>query len=140
VTAPESPGSPPPGSPSPGAGSPPDPWKGLRGVMSAVLILEALGVLLALLVVTKLGDTGPAGIAVVLVLAVGMVLACRYLARDWGLKLVVGLQLALILSGLLSAPLGVLGVIFGLVWLLILLLRRDVARKMARGELPSQRR
>ena len=36
-------------------------------------------------------------------------------------------------------PLGVVGVIFGLVWVVLLLMRRDVARRMARGELPGQR-
>jgi hypothetical protein len=33
----------------------------------------------------------------------------------------------------------VVGVIFGLVWVVLLLMRRDVARRMARGELPGQR-
>jgi hypothetical protein len=75
---------------------------------------------------------------VVVALAVALVLACRYLARDWGIPLIVGLQVALLACWLLSPAVGVLGVVFGLVWLAILLMRRDVARKMARGELPSQ--
>ncbi|MGQ0481751.1 MAG: DUF4233 domain-containing protein [Pseudonocardia sp.] len=117
----------------------PDPWKGLRGVMAAILILESLVVLLALLVVTKIGDNGgPLGVGIVLALAAAMVLAARFLARPWGLGLVVALQVVMIACGFLSAALGVLGVVFGLVWLAILLMRRDVARKMARGELPSQ--
>jgi hypothetical protein len=119
----------------------PDPWKGLRGVMAAILILEAMSVLFCLMVVTKIsGNGGAVGVAVVLVLAVGMVAACRFLSRPWGIKLVVALQLATIASGFVVPVLGALGVIFGLVWLAILLMRRDVARKMARGELPSQQR
>jgi tryptophan-rich sensory protein len=44
----------------------------------------------------------------------------------------------LILSGVLSPVLGAMGMIFGLVWVAIYFMRRDVAAKMARGELPSQ--
>lgn len=121
------------------APTPPDPWKGLRGVMSAILILQAVVELLALLVVTKTSDNGGTpGVVVVLVLATGMILAPRYLARPWGNKLVVALQLGMIGSGVLAPALGALGVIFGLVWAAIWFMRRDVAAKMARGELPSQ--
>jgi hypothetical protein len=45
----------------------------------------------------------------------------------------------MIACGLLVFALAVLGVIFGLVWLALLAMRRDVARRMSRGELPSQR-
>lgn len=124
----------------PGSGRPvPDPWKGLRAVMAAILILESLAALLALLVVTKVGDNGgPLGVMVVLVLALALIAAARFLARSWGLALVVALQIAMAASGLLVTALGMLAVVFGLVWAAILLMRRDVARKMARGELPGQ--
>ena len=50
------------------------------------------------------------------------------------------LQVVTIVAGfVLVTPLGVVGVIFALAWAGLLLMRRDVARKMARGELPSQR-
>lgn len=122
--------------PAPG---PPDPWKGFRGVTSAVLVFEAVTVLLGLLVVTKFSDSGgTAAVVVVLVLTVGMILAPRYLSRPWGYRLVAGLQVGLILAGVLSPVLGAMGMIFGLVWVAIWFMRRDVAAKMARGELPSQ--
>ncbi|MDQ2708011.1 MAG: DUF4233 domain-containing protein [Actinomycetota bacterium] len=118
----------------------PDPWKGLRGVMAAILILESVSVLLTLLVVTKIsGNGGPVGVGVVLALAVAMISATQFLARPWGIGLVVALQLAMIGCGFLVPVLGALGVVFGLVWTAILLMRRDVARRMDRGELPSQR-
>jgi hypothetical protein len=41
--------------------------------------------------------------------------------------------------GLLVPALGALGVVFALVWVGLLLLRRDLAGKLARGELPAQR-
>jgi hypothetical protein len=121
------------------APAPPDPWKGLRGVMSAILVFEVVAVLLGLLVVTKFSDNGgTVAVVVVLVLAAGMIAAPRYLSRSWGNKLVAALQVGLIVSGVLSPVLGTLGMIFGLVWVAIWFMRRDVEAKMARGELPSQ--
>lgn len=121
------------------APAPPDPWKGFRGVSSAILVFEAVAVVLGLLVVTKFSDGGgvPAVVVVVL-LTLGMVAAPAYLSRPWGFKLVAALQVGLILSGLLSFVLGAMGIIFGLVWVAMWFMRRDVAAKMARGELPSQ--
>ena len=50
------------------------------------------------------------------------------------------LQFVTIVAGfVLVTPLGVVGVIFAIVWAVLLLMRRDVARRMARGELPGQR-
>jgi hypothetical protein len=135
-TAPDPEGIPDAGQP---ARTPPDPWRGFRGVMAATLILESIVVLLALLVLTKIGDNGgPLGIGLVLVLAAAMIVLCRYLSRSWALGAAVALQVLMMLGGFLTLALGVLGVVFGLVWLALLLMRRDVARRMARGELPSQ--
>lgn len=119
--------------------SPPDPMKGFRGVMAATLILEAMVTLLTLLVTSKFGSNGgPLGVVVVLVLAGAMVVACRYLSRPWAIKLVIGLQVLLLLSGFLVIALAVLALLFGLVWFALLMMRRDVARRMAAGQLPSQ--
>lgn len=129
--------------PEPGAAqpAPPDPWRGFRGVMAATLVLETIVVLLTLLVVTKISNNGGAlGVGVVLVLAGGLLYTTRLLGRPWVMRLVVALQLAMIACGVISFGLGVVGVVFALVWLGLSLMRRDVARKMARGELPSQRR
>lgn len=118
----------------------PDPWKGFRGVLAATLILEAIVVLLTLLVVTKIGDNGGAlGVVVVLALAVAMIMTTRYLGRPWGPWLGAALQIVMIACGFLVGALGALGVVFALVWGGLLAMRRDVAAKMARGELPSQR-
>jgi hypothetical protein len=117
-----------------------DPWKGFRGVLAATLILEAIVVLLTLLVVTKIGDNGGAlGVVVVLALAVAMIMTTRYLGRPWGPWLGAALQVVMIACGFLVGALGALGVVFALVWGGLLAMRRDVAAKMARGELPSQR-
>jgi Protein of unknown function (DUF4233) len=117
----------------------PDPMKGLRGVYAATLTLEAIVVALALLVLPKFGDGAtPFGVTVISGLAVAMVVAAGLQRRPWGLGLALGLQVVMIACGLLVPALGVMGVVFALVWAGILLLRRDLAGKMARGELPSQ--
>jgi hypothetical protein len=117
----------------------PDPMKGLRGVYAATLILEAIVVALSLLVLSKFGEGAtPFGVTVIVALAVAMVVAAGVQRRPWGLWFALGLQAVMILCGLLVPALGVMGVVFALVWAAILLLRRDLMGKMARGELPSQ--
>jgi hypothetical protein len=130
--------SPTPAEPAPAP--PPDPMKGLRGVYAATLILESIVVLLALLVLPKFGaGATPVGVAVIGGLAVVMIGAAFLQRRPWGLALALVLQVVTIACGFLVLALGVMGVVFALVFVGLLLLRRDVARKMARGELPSQR-
>ena len=117
----------------------PDPMKGLRGVYAATLTLEAIVVGLALLVLPKFGDGAtPFGVTAIAALAVAMVVAAGLQRRPWGLRLALCLQAVMIACGLLVPALGVMGVVFALVWAGILLLRRDLMGKMARGELPSQ--
>jgi hypothetical protein len=131
--------SPTPAEPAPAP--PPDPMKGLRGVYAATLILESIVVLLALLVLPKFGaGATPVGVAVIGGLAVVMIVAAFLQRRPWGLALALVLQVVTIACGFLVLALGVMGVVFALFFVGLLLLRRDVARKMARGELPSQRR
>ena len=123
------------------APAPVDPLKGLRGVFAAVLVLESITVALSMLVLPKI-DPGTNSIAVALisVLAVLMVVGAGLQRRPWGLGFALGLQVVTIVVGLVLVPaLAVMGVVFALVWGGILWMRRDVQRRMARGELPSQR-
>ncbi len=116
-----------------------DPMKGFRGVMAGTLVLEAVVVALALLVVAKLdgGLATGAGIVVGAVVVL-LVVTCGLLRRPWAVWLVVAAQVAL-LACVVSAPaVGLIGGLFALVWGFLLWLRRDVARRMAAGELPSQ--
>jgi hypothetical protein len=120
--------------------SAPDPMRGLRGVFAATLTLEAIVVLLSLLVLGKFGAGATAlGIAVIVGLALAMIVTAGLQRRSWGLGLALALQVAMVACGFLVPVLGALGVLFGLVWAGLLLFRRDVARRMERGELPSQR-
>jgi hypothetical protein len=122
------------------APAPSDPLKGLRGVFAAVLVLEAIVVALALLVLPKFGEgPDPVGTAVIAGLAVLMLLAAGVQRRPWGLGVALGLQVPVIVVGLVLVPaLGVMGIVFAVVWAVILWMRRDVQARMARGELPSQ--
>ncbi|NMH96755.1 DUF4233 domain-containing protein [Pseudonocardia acidicola] len=118
----------------------PDPMKGIRGVFAATLILESIVVLLALLVLPKFGDGATAaGVTAMLGLAIAMIVAAGLQRRPWGLGLALVLQAVMIACGVFVLALGIMGLVFALVWGGLLLMRRDVAQKMARGELPSQR-
>jgi hypothetical protein len=116
-----------------------DPMKSFVGVMSATLVLEVIVVLLALPVVAKLGD-GLATWQGVLVgaLALALLVTCAFLRRPWGRWLAAGLQLVMIACWFAMVALGILGLVFGLVWAVLLWMRHDVATRMAQGRLPSQ--
>lgn len=115
--------------------SAPDPMKGLRAIFAATLVLESIVVLLALLL------PGVEGVATAVIATLGglMLLAAGVQRRPWGLPVALVLQAVTIACGLLAPALGVMGVVFAAVWALLLYLRRDVAGRMARGELPAQR-
>ncbi|MGQ0839882.1 DUF4233 domain-containing protein [Actinokineospora sp.] len=113
--------------------------KGFRGVLSAMLILEAIVVLLALLVVAKM-DGGVASWQGWLVglLALAMILACGVAGRPWGIWVAVALQVVMILGYFAVPALGAVGLLFGLAWAWLIWLRHDVTRRMAEGTLRSQ--
>ena len=114
--------------------SAPDPERGLRGVFAATLVLEAIAVLLALLVITRVGEgTGPLGVAIVVALAGALLVAAGLQRRPWGLGLALALQLAVIACWPLTPALGVLGLVFALVWLGLLLMRRGIRRRPGRA-------
>ncbi|OBJ39168.1 hypothetical protein A5630_28100 [Mycolicibacterium mucogenicum] len=117
----------------------PDPWKSFRGVMAGTLILEVIVVLLALPVVsvfhgglTPLSSGYLIGMAVVLALLSGMQ------GRSWALWVNIGMQFVLILGAFIDVTIGIVGIIFLLVWVLIAYLRSEVKRRQDRGLLPGQ--
>jgi hypothetical protein len=113
--------------------------KGFRGVMAGTLVLEAIVVALSLLVVAKL-DGGLAGWvgALVGVVIVVLLATCAVLRRPWAVHVVAVTQVALLASFPGSTAVGIVGVLFVLIWGYLLWLRWDVARRMAAGLLPSQ--
>ena len=118
----------------------PDPWKSFRGVMAGTLILEVIVVLLALPVVsvfhgglTPLSSGYLIGMAIVLGLLSGMQ------GRSWALWANIGIQFVLIAGAFIDVTIGIVGIIFLLVWVLIFYLRTEVKRRQDRGLLPGQR-
>jgi biotin transporter BioY len=121
------------------APSPPDPWKSLRGVMAGTLILEAIVVLLALPVVARVGGGLTALSGGYLVgLAVVLVLLCGVQSRPWAIWVNVAMQLVLIAGVFVQGAIGILGLIFLVVWLMIAYLRAEVLRRQKHGLLPGQ--
>ncbi|MCC3326317.1 DUF4233 domain-containing protein [Nocardia abscessus] len=117
-----------------------DPWKGFRGVMAGTLVLEAIVVLLALPVVADVGGgvTWVSGTYLV-ALAVVMFLGAGLQRRSWALPFNLALQVFVLLGAFIHLSIGVIGVVFGVVWGFLLVLRADVRGRMEKGLLPSQR-
>ncbi|MGK2883001.1 MAG: DUF4233 domain-containing protein [Mycobacterium sp.] len=118
---------------------PPDPWKSFRGVMAGTLILEAIVVLLALPVVATIGG----GLSVVsggylVGLAVVLVLLAAVQGRPWAIWVNLGIQLVLVAGAVVHVTIGLVGVIFVLVWVFIAYLRAEVLRRERLGLLPGQ--
>lgn len=119
--------------------APPDPWKSFRGVMAGTLILEAIVVLLALPVVatsgaglTWLSGGYLVGLAVVMILMSGMQ------GRPWAMWANLALQVVLIAGAVIHGAIGFIGVVFAVVWLLMVYLRAEVKRRQEQGLLPGQ--
>lgn len=111
-----------------------DPLRGMRGIFVATLLMEAVVVGLALLVLDRIGG-GPGGLAgwYTAGLALAMVIAAcvqgrGWGRRDWGLGLALTLQVAMVVGWFAHPALGGLGLLFVLVWIYLLGLRRAVAR------------
>lgn len=119
---------------------PTDPMKGARGVFAATLILEAIVVLLALLVLPRFGSGSTAlGAGVISGLAVAMIVVSGLQRRRWGLGAALVLQVLLVAASFAFVPsLAVVAFAFVIVFGILLWMRREVARRMAAGTLPSQ--
>lgn len=110
----------------------PDPFKGLRGIFAGTLIMEAIVVGLAIPVVQRLGaGVGTVGAWYTGVLAVVMLLAAFLQRRPWGLGLALVLQVAMLVGWFAHPALGLLGVVFVLVWGYYLYLRHRLRRHLA---------
>ena len=106
-----------------------DPLRGMRGIFVATLLMEAVVVGLALLVLDRIGG-GLGGLAgwYTAGLALAMVIAACVQSRGWGLGLALALQVAMVVGAFAHPALGGLGLLFVLVWVYLLGVRRAVAR------------
>jgi hypothetical protein len=114
-----------------------DPERGLRGAMSGTLILETIALLLAIPVAKNTGaGTNAAGIIAICALAAAHVAMCVYVRRTWFVPVVFVLQVLVVAGWAISGPLGVLGVVFLLVWIAEVWFRQEFRRRSAAGTLP----
>ncbi|KAA2266196.1 DUF4233 domain-containing protein [Solihabitans fulvus] len=113
--------------------------KSFRGIMAGTLIIEVIVVALAIPVVARLGGgIGTTGGVLVFVLLGCLLVTCGLLRFSWSVQVILGIQVLMIVGGFAMTALAVIGVLFALVWVCLLLMRRDVAKRMAEGRLPSQ--
>lgn len=118
---------------------PPDPERGLRGAISATLILQAITVLLSIPVARNTGSgTNAAGVIVIVVLALAMIVGCAFVKKPWATAMVVALQVLTIAGWFISGYLGLVGVIFGIAFAVIFWFRYEYRRRGAAGQLPGQ--
>ena len=112
----------------------PDPWRSFRGVLAATLVLEAIVVLLALPVVAMVGGgLSTASLVYLIGFALALVLLTGIQGRPWAIWLDVALQPVLIAGFLVYPGVGVMGVVFTAVWVLIAYLRAEVLSRQRRG-------
>ena len=117
----------------------PDPWKSFRGVMASTLILEVIVVLLALPVVSVFhGGLTPLSSGYLIGMAVVLALMSGLQGRSWALWANIAMQFVLIAGAFIDVTIGIVGIIFLLVWVLIAYLRSEVKRRQDRGLLPGQ--
>lgn len=118
---------------------PADPERGLRGAISATLLLEGITVLLAIPVARNTGSgTNVWGVIAIVLLAFATMGACAFVKKPYLLPMVAGLQLLTIAGWAINAALGVVGIIFALVFATIFYFRHEYRRRAAAGELPGQ--
>lgn len=117
----------------------PDPWKSFRGVTAGTLFLEAIVVLLALPVV---GAVGGGLTAVALTYLLGLTALLVVLGglqgRSWAIWADLGAQLIAVAGFAIYPGIGVIGLIFAVVWALIFYVRWEVLRRERLGLLPGQ--
>ena len=138
------PGSGEPRSGEPRSGEPPrsglrNPAAAVRGVGAGALGALALALLLAVAPLAKVG--GPHrgyAIGLVLGLAVITVVLLGMLGRPWAWRAAWVVPLGLVAGGWLHWSLGVLGLLFALLWAYVLRVRRTVLSGGVSGGAPSE--
>jgi Protein of unknown function (DUF4233) len=113
---------------------PADPWRSFGAVMAATLILEAIVVLLAIPVVGAVGGgLSPASLGYLIGLAVLLILLTGLQRRPWAIWVNLGAQVVLLAGFVIYPGVGLVGLLFSGLWLLIAYLRAEVRRRQEHG-------
>ncbi|WP_296103710.1 DUF4233 domain-containing protein [uncultured Corynebacterium sp.] len=118
-----------------------DPLKGLRGVMAGTLIMEFITFLLVLPVVARVDEGAyntPFNIVSVIVFCVALLVMSFMQRKSWALGVDLFLQVVAIVGFIVHPAMGVMGIVFALVWAYIVFLRKNLIERMKRGLLTTQ--
>lgn len=126
-----------------GAGHAPekDPMKGLRGVISGTLIMEAISFALVLTVISRV-DGGAHWTTfnwvAVTVLSVAFVVLAFLQRFPWAFGVALALQVVAVGGFFIHPSMGIVALLFIGVWAYILYLRSNLIERMRRGLLTTQ--
>lgn len=118
-----------------------DPMRGLAGMMSGTLVMEAISIFLGLTVILKIDGgvywTAPNWLAVT-ILGSLHVLAVFFARKPWAVKMILVLQALGLLMFFVHWSIGVIMLLFIGVWGFMLYLRSMLLERMRRGLLTTQ--
>lgn len=118
-----------------------DPFKGLRGVMAGIHIMEAIVVWLTLTVITRVDpevNGTPGKIIFVCALGTAMVIAAFLQGRGFSLAMNIILQVWALLGFFVHPSIGFVAVLFAATWWYTYHLKKNLEERMRRGLLPAQ--
>ncbi len=118
-----------------------DPMKGLRGMLSGILVMEGISILLALLVVLKVSDGElwtPFNGIFIAVLGLAHFVMCAFQRKSWAMPVNVALQVIGLFGFTIHWSIGAVVLIFALVWAFMFHLRSSLVARMERGLLTTQ--
>jgi Protein of unknown function (DUF4233) len=99
--------------------------KASKGVLAAVLCLEAVVILLVPRTIAFTTGLGPVRLTIVIVLAVLLVLGAGLVRRPWGIAVGSGLQVAFFATGIMIVTMFVIAAVFIAVWVRVLMFRHE---------------
>lgn len=104
-----------------------NPPAAVRGAGAGALATMALVLLMGIVPLIRL-DAPTAAIVVISVLAVVAIVLCGLLRHEWAWYAAIVVPVALLATSFLYVALGILGVLFALLWAYMLYVRRTVLR------------
>ncbi|AKK09412.1 DUF4233 domain-containing protein [Corynebacterium testudinoris] len=118
-----------------------DPMKGIRGVMAGTLVLEAITIWLALTVILRVDDgaywTTFNWVAITALGAAHLIMAF-FQRMPWALPVNLALQVLLLAGVFIHPSVGIIAIIFIIVWWYLMHLRSTLIERMKRGLLTTQ--
>lgn len=118
-----------------------DPFKGLKGMMAGIMLMEAITVLLVLAVVGVVDDGAHATVfnmTYVAVLGLAMIVASFLQFRPWADKMNITLQVFALIGVVVHPTMLFVAILFILAWWYTYHLRANVKSRMDKGLLPAQ--